>query len=141
MRNHHPKIPIPALPLPQTWHFQPSPPHATLSAHFGVPSMSAKPISPVQRPTRKKSKASGILKVASLGLAGLIAGLLSGCTVSTTSPALTSYSNLVGNWQFTSNSILPALSGNLTVNGSQVSGTLHPLATTSTTLGGTITSH
>jgi hypothetical protein len=103
--------------------------------------MSAKPASPAQRPTRKKSKASGIIKVASLGLAGLIAGLLSGCTVTTASPALTSYSNLVGNWQFTSNSILPALAGNLTVNGSQVSGTLHPFAITSTTLAGAVNSH
>jgi len=36
------------------------------------------------KPTRKKSKKSGIIKVASLGLAGLLAGLLSGCSIAFT---------------------------------------------------------
>ena len=43
--------------------------------------MAAKPAFPTRRPTPKRSqrrsKARGIIKVASLGLAGLIAGLLS----------------------------------------------------------------
>jgi hypothetical protein len=54
--------------------------------------MPAKPASPAKRLSRKKSKTSGIIKVATLGLAGLIAGLLSGCSVATT---FTSYFNLV----------------------------------------------
>jgi hypothetical protein len=60
-------------------------------------SASAKPASPAKRPARKKSKTSGILKLASLGLAGLIAGLLFGCSVTTASPTLTSYSSLFRN--------------------------------------------
>jgi hypothetical protein len=41
--------------------------------------MAAKPASPAKRPSRKRSR--GLLKIASLGIAGLIAGLLSGCSV------------------------------------------------------------
>jgi len=41
--------------------------------------MAAKPASPAKRPSRKRGR--GILKIASLGIAGLIAGLLSGCSV------------------------------------------------------------
>jgi hypothetical protein len=88
--------------------------------------------------TRKRpSKKRGLLKIASLGVAGLIAGFLSGCSASTESIALTDYSKVVGNWQITpSATTLPAFAGSLTVNGSQVSGIIHPLAST---VGGTIT--
>ena len=95
--------------------------------------MAAKLASPKKRPSKKR----GLLKIATLGVAGLIAGLLSGCSASTESIALTDYSRVVGNWQITpSASAVPAFAGSLTVNGSQVSGTIHPLATT---IGGTIT--
>jgi hypothetical protein len=95
--------------------------------------MAAKLASPKKRPSKKR----GILKIATLGVAGLIAGLLAGCSASTESIALTDYSQVVGNWQITpSANTLPAFAGSLTVNGSQVSGTIHPLTTT---IGGTIT--
>ena len=96
--------------------------------------MAAKLAATKKRPSKKR----GLLKIASLGVAGLIAGLLSGCSASTESIALTDYSQVVGNWQITpSATTLPAFAGSLTVNGSQVSGTIHPLATN--TIGGTIT--
>jgi hypothetical protein len=41
--------------------------------------MSAKPASPAKRPNPKLGR--GLLKIASLGIAGLIAGLLSGCNI------------------------------------------------------------
>jgi hypothetical protein len=86
--------------------------------------MAARPVSPKKRPSKKR----GILKVATLGVAGLIAGLLSGCSLSTTSITLTDYSQVVGNWQIIpASSALPAFAGSLTVNGSQVSGTIHAL--------------
>ena len=95
--------------------------------------MAAKLASPKKRPSKKR----GLLKIATLGVAGLIAGFLAGCSASTESIALTDYSRVVGNWQITpSASAVPAFAGSLTVNGSQVSGTIHPLATT---IGGTIT--
>jgi hypothetical protein len=85
------------------------------------------PNSSSKRHTRKKR---GLLKIASLGIAGLIAGLLSGCSVATTSVALTNYSRVVGNWQIIpASSATPAFAGSLTVNGSKVSGVLHPLNT------------
>ena len=77
-----------------------------------------------------------LLAVPSLGLAGLIAGLLAGCA--TTSSAVPStatisaqnYAELAGNWQITSagNTSLSSLGGSLTVSGSTVTGMLHPLA-------------
>jgi hypothetical protein len=41
--------------------------------------MAAKPVSPKKRPTKVRRAARGLIKIASLGVAGLIAGLLSGC--------------------------------------------------------------
>src|SRR5277367_1717735 len=97
--------------------------------------MAAKLASPKKRPSKKR----GILKIATLGVAGLIAGFLVGCSASSESIALTDYSRVVGNWQITpSASTVPAFAGSLTVNGSQVSGTIHPLAAAGT-IGGTIT--
>jgi hypothetical protein len=90
--------------------------------------MAAKLASPQKRPSKKR----GLLKVASLGVAGLIAGFLSGCSSVPTVHAATSFSHVIGNWQFSSSSAnaaaLPGLAGSLTVDGSQVSGILHPLA-------------
>ena len=86
--------------------------------------MSARPVSPPKSPSKKRR----ILKVATLGVAGLIAGFLAGCSLSTTSITLTDYSRVVGNWQIIpASSALPAFAGSLTVNGSQVSGIIHAL--------------
>ena len=79
-----------------------------------------------------------LLALTSLGLAGLIAGLLAGCaaTSSTTPTAATqSYAQLAGNWQFTAagNTTLSSLAGSLAVSGTTVTGMLHPLAGTCVT--------
>ena len=72
-----------------------------------------------------------LFKIASIGVVSLAADLFSGCSGIRTVEAATSYSHVIGNWQFSSASAnaaaLPALAGSLTVEGSQVSGTLHPL--------------
>jgi hypothetical protein len=82
-------------------------------------------------PKKRRSK-KNLIKVASLGVAGLIAGFLSGCSGVSKVEAATSYTHVIGNWQFSSSSAnsaaLPGLAGSLTVEGSQVSGILHPLA-------------
>ena len=76
--------------------------------------MAAKLASPKKPPSKKR----GILKIASLGVAGLIAGLLTGCSASTESIALTDYSQVVGNWQITpSTSTIPAFATSLTASG------------------------
>ncbi len=96
--------------------------------------MAAKPNIPKKRPSIARKAARGLIKVASLGVAGLLAGLLSGCSVAASAasaPHVISYAQASGNWQFTSSaktSLLPALAGNLTVDGPQVSGMLHPQA-------------
>jgi hypothetical protein len=81
--------------------------------------------------SKKRRNKSHLLKIASLGVAGLIAGLLSGCSSIPAVHAATSYTHVIGNWQFSSSSTnaaaLPALAGSLTVEGAQVSGILHPL--------------
>jgi len=61
-----------------------------------------------------------------------MAALISGCTTQGI-PITSTNANaqISGNWQFNSastTSVLPALAGNLSVSGNQVSGTLHPLA-------------
>ncbi len=90
------------------------------------------------RTTRPSRTKRNLLAVTSLGLAGLLAGLLSGCATgapSTTSPAPNSYTQATGNWQFSSSSTaaarLSSLGGNLTVaaDGTTVTGILHPLST------------
>ena len=63
--------------------------------------MAARPVSPKKRPSKKR----GILKIASLGIAGLIAGLLAGCTAAPESIALTNYSGVVANWQIAPSSL------------------------------------
>ena len=85
-----------------------------------------------RRPSRTKRR---LLAVTSLGLAGLLAGLLSGCASANmpgTPLATNSYAQVSGNWQFNSSSPpasrLSSLGGSLSVNGSAVTGTLHALA-------------
>ena len=73
-----------------------------------------------------------------LALAGLLAGLLSGCgsakynelnTSTTTTSSANAFAGATGNWKFTTGSLtqLPTLAGSVTVTGSAVSATLHPL--------------
>ncbi len=83
-----------------------------------------------RRPSRTKRR---LLAVTSLGLAGLIAGLLSGCASGTiTASSRNPFAQASGNWQFSSSAgaaaRLSALGGNLSVEGSAVTGILHPLA-------------
>ncbi len=87
------------------------------------------------RTTRSSRTKRRLLAVTSLGLAGLLAGLLSGCAsgiVAGASPSGNSYKEVSGNWQFSSAAAaaarLAVLGGNLTVNGSSISGILHPLS-------------
>ncbi len=93
--------------------------------------------SKTKRPSRTGRR---ILAVTSLGLAGLLAGLLSGCATGilpTSSYATAnSYTTLSGNWQFSSSAAaaarLSSLGGilsasNLTSGGATVTGILHPL--------------
>ncbi len=81
-----------------------------------------------------------ILAVTSLGLAGLLAGLLSGCATgilpTSSSATANSYTTISGNWQFSSSAAVAArlssLGGslsasNLTSGGATVTGILHPL--------------
>ncbi len=79
-----------------------------------------------------------VLTLTSLGLAGLVAGLLSGCssTAATSNPIsgdpVTSFAAVSGNWRFTAAAppaanALSVLGGSLSVSGLQVSGLLHAL--------------
>ncbi len=84
-----------------------------------------------------------LLAVTSLGLAGLLVGLLAGCSASgapaavaapiVTAPATpaVSYADLAGNWQISSTAPtsagLSSLAGSFAVSGETVSGMLHPL--------------
>ena len=89
---------------------------------------------------RTRRRRRNLLTITSLGLVGLLAGLLTGCSASS-SPTTTvasptssapSYAELAGNWQISSstpaNAGLSSLGGSLAVSGSTVSGVLHPLA-------------
>ncbi len=85
-----------------------------------------------RRPSRTTRR---ILAVTSIGLAGLLVGLLAGCSAgiaNTTSSS--SYTEASGNWQFKSTASaaarLSSLGGSLTVDGTTVSGILHPLSAT-----------
>ena len=96
---------------------------------------------PVTRPApvpyigRKRRLAA----LTTLGLAGLVVGLLSGCSTAnssgmntqTTAPS-NSFAAVTGNWKFTTGTSahLSALAGALTVSGTTVTGTLHPLVAT-----------
>jgi len=89
------------------------------------------------RPSRTKRR---LLAVTSLGLAGLIAGLLTGCgsgilPSSTTAP--NPFAQAAGNWQISSSAAtaarLPAVGGSLTVSSgpnaaATVTGILHPIS-------------
>ncbi len=97
---------------------------------------------PTRSPRRPSRTRRRILAVTSLGLAGLLAGLLSGCGTGSLSSAAAaaaaqpnSYAAASGNWQFSSTSSaalrLSSLGGSLAVNGTSVSGMLHPLVATS----------
>ena len=86
---------------------------------------------PRRAPVRLRRR---VLTLTGLGLAGLLAGLLSGCasvtTVSNPAPSALAYAQLAGNWRFTTaNASTPQLTlgGSLAVNGSAVSGMLHAL--------------
>ena len=77
------------------------------------------------------------MAVTSLGLAGLLAGLLSGCssgspTTVSSGPLTSTYASVTGNWQFSSTAAaaarLSVLGGSLSVDGTAVTGILHPLA-------------
>ncbi len=89
------------------------------------------PTSNPPRPNRKRTLAA----LTTLGLAGLIAGLLSGCSTamspvintSTSTPAVAAFAAAAGNWKFTS--AHTAFAGSLAISGNTVSGTLHPLLT------------
>ena len=81
-----------------------------------------------------------IATLTTLGVAGLLAGLLVGCSGGLSSSAAgtsaaaatTSHAALAGNWKFSSTAAsahgLSAIAGALAVNGASVTGTLHPLA-------------
>lgn len=91
--------------------------------------------------SRRSGQRRRLLALTSLGVAGLLAGLLSGCSAanpiavnaaatSTTAPAARSYAAAAGNWKFTpaAGSRMAAFAGSLTVSGTTLAGTLHPLA-------------
>ena len=90
----------------------------------------------IAKPGRRRRK---VLTVTGLGLAGLLAGLLSGCTGANqvvAAPASTNaYAAASGNWLFTSGSSARPSSwgGALSVSGTSVTGTLHAMATTCAT--------
>jgi len=100
--------------------------------------------SATKRPSRTGRR---ILAVTSLGLAGLLAGLLSGCATGILpSPSATanSYTALSGNWQFSSSAAaaarLSSLGGslsasNLASGGATITGILHPLNVANQCLG------
>lgn len=95
---------------------------------------------PQPRPVRLRRR---LATIGGLGLAGLIAGLLSGCSLSANSLTATapttagdsavSWASVAGNWGFASAGTpasanrLTSLGGSLAVNGSSVTATLHPL--------------
>jgi len=87
-----------------------------------------------QRTARSSGTRRRIFAVTSLGLAGLLAGLLSGCSTQTTSTASTStaFAQASGNWQFSSSATasarLSSFGGSLSVEGNTVTGTLHALS-------------
>ncbi len=109
-----------------------------MSSHTSARVALPRPTRPSQtrpsRPRRPSGTGRRILAVTSLGLAGLIAGLLSGCAPgvsNTTSASVNPFANASGNWQFNSTAAaarrLPTVGGSLSINGVNVSGNLHPL--------------
>lgn len=97
------------------------------------------PIPPI--PSHRSLRNRKLLALTTLGLTGLLAGLLSGCSGAnsnrvnaavSTSTSAKSFSATAGNWKFTSDGSirLASLAGTLTVSGTTISGTLHPLSAT-----------
>ncbi len=92
---------------------------------------------PIRRPSRPGRKRK-LVALTTIGLAGLIAGLLAGCgtgnspqiNAAAISAAAKDFSAVAGNWKFATGtgSKVSAFSGALSVSGTTVSGTLHPLA-------------
>jgi len=95
------------------------------------------------RPSRTKRR---LLAVTSLGLAGFIAGLLTGCgsgILPSSTTAANPFAQAAGNWQISSSAAtaarLPPVGGSLTVSSASnatatVAGILHPLFTASSCL-------
>ena len=84
------------------------------------------PTSRPRRPGRRRKLAA----LTTLGLAGLLAGFLTGCGSTSTPQSNTvapakSYAAAAGNWKFTSGAA--AFAGALTVSGTSVTAILHPL--------------
>ncbi len=86
---------------------------------------------PIQRPIRPIRKRK-LLAITSLGLAGLLAGLLTSCsggTEAVSSANTQSYAGITGNWRFASGSTGGLiLAGALSANNNIVSGRLHAVA-------------
>ena len=94
----------------------------------------ARPV-PTTRPPRPGRKRK-LAALTTLGLAGLLVGLLAGCGTgnspginASTTAQTDAYSAVTGNWKFTTGNSnhASALAGSLTVSGATVTGTLHPL--------------
>lgn len=92
-----------------------------------------RPRQPKPKPVRLRRR---LATLTGLGLAGLLAGLLSGCSTtpsssSVASNSVPSFAALAGNWLFRSATTasaahLNSLAGSLAVQGAAVTGTLHP---------------
>ena len=97
---------------------------------------------PASRPT-PRSRRRKLLALTSLGIAGLVAGLLSGCsslsqTATARTPIPGNYAAVTGNWRFSATAGVPIeLAGALAVEGTQVSGRLHVVSGPCTTATGT----
>ncbi len=94
--------------------------------------MPTQPALPIPPTTARRYRRS-LLALTSLGAAGLLAGLLTGCSSATNPPepaaAVTASISpaLAGNWQFTSGPAV-RLAGALAVTDNQVTGLLHPVS-------------
>lgn len=96
-----------------------------------MPSFVVSASSPL-RPSSIRTRRRKLLAVTSLGLAGLVAGLLSGCSgatqvLSSGVPSAEGFAGVTGNWRFVSSGSVE-LAGALAVAGSHVSGHLHTVA-------------